>query len=205
MSTIKTKKVQVGTDSTASNNFTIYQPATPDGTLRIGVGNADSPTEIAQFTSSGLNASALTGTLPAIDGSSLTNLPAPDALSTASGSAPSYSARAWVNFNGSGTVAIRESGNVSSITDNGVGDYTVNFTTAMPDVNYSVASSSISTNDARGGAFVGVKATAVNPTDLDAQQYLLTSSVTIGCARGATASSNGVAEDSDSVSIIIFR
>jgi len=57
-------------------------------------------------------------------------------LSTASGSAPSYSARAWVNFNGVGTVAIRGSGNVSSITDNGVGDYTVNFTTAMPDANY---------------------------------------------------------------------
>jgi len=59
-------------------------------------------------------------------------------LSTASGSAPSYSARAWVNFNGTGTVAIRASGNVSSITDNGVGDYTVNFTTAMPDTNYAV-------------------------------------------------------------------
>jgi hypothetical protein len=63
--------------------------------------------------------------------------PVPDALSTASGSAPSYSARAWVNFNGTGTVAIRASGNVSSITDNGTGDYTVNFTTAMPDSNYS--------------------------------------------------------------------
>jgi hypothetical protein len=46
-------------------------------------------------------------------------------------------ARAWVNFNGTGTVAIRASGNVSSITDNGTGDYTVNFTTAMPDINYS--------------------------------------------------------------------
>jgi hypothetical protein len=44
--------------------------------------------------------------------------------------------RAWVNFNGTGTVAIRASFNVSSITDNGNGDYTVNFTTAMPDVNY---------------------------------------------------------------------
>jgi hypothetical protein len=44
--------------------------------------------------------------------------------------------RAWVNFNGTGTVAIRDSFNVSSITDNGTGDYTVNFTTAMPDVNY---------------------------------------------------------------------
>ena len=53
-----------------------------------------------------------------------------------SGSAPIYGARAWVNFNGLGTPAIRASGNVSSITDNGVGDYTVNFTTAMPDANY---------------------------------------------------------------------
>jgi len=50
--------------------------------------------------------------------------------------ATAYGCRAWVNFNGTGTVAIRASGNVSSITDNGVGDYTVNFTTAMPDVNY---------------------------------------------------------------------
>jgi hypothetical protein len=53
--------------------------------------------------------------------------------------APAYGCRAWVNFNGTGTVAIRESANVSSITDNGVGDYTVNFTTAMVDANYSVS------------------------------------------------------------------
>ena len=46
------------------------------------------------------------------------------------------SAKAWVNFNGTGTVAIRASFNVSSITDNGTGDYTVNFTTAMTDANY---------------------------------------------------------------------
>ena len=51
--------------------------------------------------------------------------------------ATAYGCRAWVNFNGTGTVAIRASGNVSSITDNGTGNYTVNFTTAMPDVNYS--------------------------------------------------------------------
>ena len=55
----------------------------------------------------------------------------------ASNGAPIYACRAWVNFNGTGTVAIRASGNVSSITDNGTGDYTVNFTTAMPDANYS--------------------------------------------------------------------
>ena len=44
--------------------------------------------------------------------------------------------RAWVNFNGTSTVAIRASFNVTSITDNGTGDYTVNFTNAMPDANY---------------------------------------------------------------------
>jgi len=53
MSTVKSKKYQVGTDATATNNFTIYQPGTPDGTLRIGVGNADSPTEVGRFTSAG--------------------------------------------------------------------------------------------------------------------------------------------------------
>jgi hypothetical protein len=47
--------------------------------------------------------------------------------------------RAWVNFNGTGTVAIRASFNVSSITDNGTGNYTVNFTNAMPDANYAVS------------------------------------------------------------------
>ena len=57
----------------------------------------------------------------------------------ASGSAPVFTCRAWVNFNGTGTVAIRASGNVSSITDKGLGDYRVNFTTAMPDANYAVA------------------------------------------------------------------
>lgn len=49
----------------------------------------------------------------------------------------SGTAKAWVNFNGTGTVAIRASFNVSSITDNGVGAYTVNFSTVMPDANYS--------------------------------------------------------------------
>lgn len=49
-----------------------------------------------------------------------------------------YGCRAWVNFNGTGTVAIRGSGNVTSITDSGVGLYIVNFTNAMPDANYAV-------------------------------------------------------------------
>lgn len=57
-----------------------------------------------------------------------------------------YKCRAWVTFNGTGTPAIRESGNVASITDNGTGDYSVNFTTAMPDVNYCVVMSSGANN-----------------------------------------------------------
>jgi hypothetical protein len=52
--------------------------------------------------------------------------------------ATAYGCRAWVNFNGTGTVAIRGSGNVSSISDNNTGNYTVNFSTAMSDANYSV-------------------------------------------------------------------
>lgn len=83
-------------------------------------------TDIATVTSSGVSLGS---------GKTL----AATSLSTATGSAPSYSARAWVNFNGTGTVSIRGSGNVSSITDNGTGLYAVNLTTAMPDTNYSVS------------------------------------------------------------------
>ena len=94
-----------------------------------------------------------TGTVSLVAPSTSTNrtLTLPDSAGTvataestltqfnASGSAPVYACRAWVNFNGTGTVAIRASGNVSSITDNGTGDYTVNFATSMPDGNYSMA------------------------------------------------------------------
>jgi len=58
------------------------------------------------------------------------------------GSTPAFAVRAWVNFNGQGTVAIRDSGNVSSITDGGTGTFTINFTTAFADVNYAVTTSS---------------------------------------------------------------
>ena len=57
----------------------------------------------------------------------------------ASGAAPIYACRAWVNFNGTGTVAIRESGNVSSITDNRTGDYTVNFSQSLPTSSFAAA------------------------------------------------------------------
>ena len=62
-------------------------------------------------------------------------------------------AKAWINFNGTGTVAIRDSYNVSSITDNGTGDYTANFATAMSNVNYSVVGSAA--EDLTAGAVSG--------------------------------------------------
>lgn len=77
-------------------------------------------------------------------------------------------AKAWVNFNGQGTVAIRAAFNVSSITDNGTGQYTVNLTTAMPDANYGIAYNSNFGNDMGGwdtlGAAWAFSASAVKVT-----------------------------------------
>jgi len=105
-------------------------------------------------------------------------VPIPDSLSTASGSAPSYSARAWVNFNGTGTVAIRDSGNVSSITDQGgTGLYAVNFTTAMPDINYCVAGMKNATGEIRTGAnntgFVEIRTNNSSGTLIDMSEIMV--------------------------------
>jgi uncharacterized protein (AIM24 family) len=70
---------------------------------------------------------------------------------------PAYQCRAWVNFNGTGTVAIRGSGNVSSITDNGVGSYTINFTNSLPNANYSVCGNGL---DAGNGIVFQITSTA---------------------------------------------
>lgn len=84
--------------------------------------------------------SLLAGKLSTANGAVGTNNLADGAVTSAklAPGAGGATCRAWVNFNGTGTVAIRAAFNVSSITDNGTPDYTVNFTTAMPDANYSV-------------------------------------------------------------------
>ena len=90
----------------------------------------------------------------------------------ASGSAPVYACRAWVNFNGTTSPGtIRASGNVSSVTRNATGDYTVNFTTAMPDANYCGL---ISTNEGERSATIGVRRTltGVDSGSLRVQTYL---------------------------------
>ena len=86
---------------------------------------------------SGNTSGSITLNAPAVAGTTTLNLPA--TTGTVLNDATCGVCRAWVNFNGTGTVAIRASFNVSSITDNGTGDYTVNFTNAMPDANYSVS------------------------------------------------------------------
>lgn len=71
-----------------------------------------------------------------------------------------YAAKAWVNFNGTGTVAIRASGNVSSITDNGTGNYTVNFSNSFANTNY--FASLTTSGDATGASFAYENNTGAN-------------------------------------------
>ena len=81
--------------------------------------------------------------------------------------ATAYGCRAWVNFNGTGTVAIRASGNVSSITDNAVGYYTVNLTTAMPDTNYSTVANCMNQGVTHGVAVPGGQAYSTTAVSID--------------------------------------
>lgn len=114
-------------DTIEPSTGTTITIGTSGDTVTLGSGASASGFSEAAYAA---NASASTGAV---------NVDASNNLQFNSGygsTATVYGCRAWVNFNGSGTVAIRDSGNVSSITDGGVGRYTVNFTTAMPDINY---------------------------------------------------------------------
>lgn len=113
----------------------------------------------------------------------------------AGGDAPVYACRAWVNFNGTGTVAIRASGNVTSITDNAVGDYTVNFTTALPDANYAVVPSI----SLAGGS--GTKNIYINTIMATAA----ISAPTASACRLGTTQSGGTGTDNDYVNVSFFR
>jgi hypothetical protein len=105
---------------------------------------------------------------------------------------PGFLARAWVNFNGTGTVAIRGNGNVSSITDNTTGDYTVNFTTAMPDANYAVTASVITNSNASSSFIRGV-------------DVFSTAAVTTGSVRVNSRAGGSGTFDADGVFVAIFR
>jgi hypothetical protein len=76
--------------------------------------------------------------------------------------ATAYGCRAWVNFNSTGTVSIYGSGNCSSITDNGVGNFTFNFATAMPNTNYSVVTGPTQSSSNTNGGVINVFLSATN-------------------------------------------
>ena len=99
-----------------------------------------------------------------------------------------YTCKAWVNFNGTGTVAIRAAGNVSSITDNGTGLYTVNFTVAFSDANY--AASGCGRDGVNGQTVVGLRYNII-PT---------TTACAINTSQGA-----GTFADFDYVNVAFFR
>jgi hypothetical protein len=111
---------------------------------------------------------------------------------TMTGGAPRYyAARAWVSWDGTGAVAIRAAVNVSSITDNGTGNYTVNFTTAMTDNRYAISGILAGESDTGAGILIMFIA---DPADV------LASSVRI-----RTSTENGNAFDTDNASLIVFR
>jgi hypothetical protein len=119
-------------------------------------------------------------------------------VSTSSTNVIQGSAKAWVNFNGTGTVAIRASYNVSSITDNGTGLYTVNFTNALPDANYSAVAST-----RRNNGSAGENNSNVGVTFRGASAYS-TAFTTTAVQVCVTIVSNEAAYDSDFISVSIF-
>lgn len=106
-------------------------------------------------------------------------------------------AAAWVNFNGTGTVAIRASYNVSSITDNGTGDYTINFASALADANYAAVATGVSRISSEGLVQVigYASSDAVNPTTYTASAVRVFSKNSSGAGGSDTAL----------VSVAIFR
>lgn len=103
--------------------------------------------------------------------------------------ATAFGCRAWVNFNGTSTVAIRASGNVSSITDRGTGEYTINFTSAMPDANYSVSG-------------IGGNSSTINGVFFEAP---VRTAQTTSAVQLAIVSHTGTLTDVDYISAAIFR
>jgi hypothetical protein len=113
--------------------------------------------------------------------------------------ATAYGCRAWVNFNGTGTVAIRASGNVTSITDNGTGDYTVNFTTALTDANYCVSGSCL------GGSSAGSNYLVFGGKNANTSNTQTTTAVQITTSFVSNTSGSSSLFDHQVISVAIFR
>jgi hypothetical protein len=127
----------LGTIATQAANAVAITGGTISGLsspLPVASGGTGAATLTANNVLLGNGTSAPQFVAPSTSGNILTS----NGTTWTSASAPTNYVKAWVNFNGTGTVAINASFNVSSITDNGTGDYTVNFTNALEDANYCV-------------------------------------------------------------------
>ncbi len=192
----------VTTAKIAGNAVTLAKLATVStaqilGRSTAGTGNVESLSAATARSVLGLAAIATSGSGADITTGDIAAARITTALN-ATGSAPIYACRAWVNFNGTGTVAIRSSGNVTSITDHNVGIYTVNFTTAMPDAQYCVTGT------------VGRAAVTTISSTLD-RNIIVAHELTSAGARIVTVQATGTADttvagtDRDQVCVAIFR
>lgn len=164
--------VGIGTNSPGANRLLVANSAATSTTLLGNVltrlqANATGADVSLQFSDNVANSAGVSlnqgNLIFSLNGSSVSQIDSSANFRFNSGYgsvATAYGCRAWVNFNGTGTVAIRQSGNVSSITDNGTGDYTVNFIAAMPDANYCVAGMNGHTS---GGGYIRLP-DAVSPS-----------------------------------------
>lgn len=144
-------------------------------------------------------ASNLTVTLPTTTGTAVIQNASNNLLMNSGygSDAAAYGCRAWVNFNGTGTIAIRASANVTSLTDNGTGNYTVNLTTSMPDANYSVVSNHDSDNYSDA---VDARATGTLLQTLATGSFILRTYIV-----GGAGTNQQTARDYTTITAAIFR
>lgn len=184
--TIITSGSTTGIDASALSSGTVAVSYGGTGANTLTANNVilGNGTSAVQFVAPGTNGNVLTS-----NGTTWTSASVSGTITTTTGSAPYYGARAWVNFNGTGTVAIRASSNVSSITDSGTGLYTVNFTTAMPDSSYTI------NGNCGRSATIGYDFVCIEGTD-----NMLTGSAKISCR-----ATNQTTVDQIVVSVAIYR
>ena len=193
------KDVLVVHDGVTAGGFPVAARANADGTISLIKKDG---TIIGSISATGLFNNTLTSTatdqaLTAAQGKVLQDNKLDKTAITASGSAPIYACRAWVNFNGVNNT-IQGSGNISSITDNGTGDYTINFTTAMQDTNYTISGNA--TQNA------GSLSSSANILSLkNATNGVLANKSTTSFTIVTVDNSSDACFDSNNVSVAVFR
>lgn len=174
-------------------------PITLNGSTGITypAGGTDNPAGTGVGTTDTQTLTNKTLTTPTIGTIKSASSGSPPTIQDSAGTEIGTFCRAWVNFNGTGTVAIRSSFNVTSITDNNTGDYTVNFTTAMADANYAYATGSITSTTVNftnyPAALRGTVGTGASDKTASAVRLIVATTTT------------GTATDSAEVNLLFFR